>query len=130
MMRPGIMPYPVTINRPHDRVTVESAPVTILDSTAAILRAPNRITGRDFDGWVQDRSLYMPRTFDPRYTPVLEMSDPGEQPIRGALLVAPLGEGTYVYTTLAFFRQLPNGNPGAVRLFANLLAAKAIRSAQ
>jgi LmbE family N-acetylglucosaminyl deacetylase len=57
MMQPGIMPYPVTINRPHDRVTVEGAPVTILDSTAAILRTPNRITVRDFDGWVQDRSL-------------------------------------------------------------------------
>jgi len=130
MMRPGIMPYPVTINRPHDRVSVEGAPVTILDSTAGVLRTPNRITARDFDGWVQDRSLYMPRTFDPNYVPVLEMSDPGEQPIRGALLIAPLGKGTYVYTTLAFFRQLPNGVPGAARLFVNLLAAKAIRSAQ
>ena len=130
MMQPGIMPYPVTINRPHDRVTVEGAPVTILDSSAAILRVPNRITARDFDGWVQDRSLYMPRTFDSRYAPLLEMNDPGEQPIRGALLVAPLGEGTYVYTTLAFFRQLPNGVPGAARLFVNLLSAKAIRPAQ
>jgi hypothetical protein len=130
MMQPGIMPYPVTINRPHDRVTVEGAPVTILDSTAAILRAPNRITARDFDGWVQDRSLYMPRTFDPNYLPVLEMSDPGERPIRGALLVASLGKGTYVYTTLAFFRQLPNGVPGAARLFVNLLSAKAMRPAQ
>lgn len=123
MQQPGIMPYPVTINRPHDRVTVEDAPVTILDATAAILNAPNRITARDFDGWVQDRSLYMPRAFDAAYTPLLAMSDPGEAPIRGALLVAPLGRGTYVYTTLAFFRQLPNGVPGAARLFMNLLAA-------
>jgi LmbE family N-acetylglucosaminyl deacetylase len=130
MQRPGIMPYPVTINRPHDRVTSENAPVTILDSTAAVLRAPNRITARDFDGWLQDRSLYMPRTFDPRYVPVLAMNDPGEPPNRGALLVAPLGQGTYVYTTLAFFRQLPNGIPGAARLFVNLLAARAPRSAQ
>jgi LmbE family N-acetylglucosaminyl deacetylase len=130
MQRPGIMPYPITINRPHDRVTVESAPVTILDSTAAVLRSPNRITARDFDGWIQDRSLYMPRTFDPAYVPVLAMNDPGEAPSRGALLVAPLGRGTYVYTTLAFFRQLPNGVPGTARLFVNLLAAKAPRTAQ
>jgi hypothetical protein len=130
MQQPGMMPFPITINRPHDRVTQESAPVTILDSTAAILRAPNRITTRDFDGWIQDRSLYMPRTFDPAYVPVLAMSDPGEAPNRGALLVAPLGRGTYVYTTLAFFRQLPNGVPGAARLFVNLLAAKASRPAQ
>jgi len=104
--------------------------VKILDTTAAILRAPNRITQRDFDGWLQDRSLYMPRTFDPRYTPLLELADPGEQPNRGALLIAPLGQGTYVYTTLAFFRQLPNGVPGAARLFVNLLAAKTGRTTQ
>ena len=130
MMRPGMMPYPISINRPHDRVTMENAPVTILDSTASVMRSPNRITARDFEGWIQDRSLYMPRTFDPAYTPLLAMSDPGEAPNRGALLIAPLGEGTYVYTTLAFFRQLPNGVPGAARLFLNLLAAKAPRTAQ
>jgi LmbE family N-acetylglucosaminyl deacetylase len=130
MQRPGIMPYPITINRPHDRVTVENVPVTILDSASAVLRGPNRITSRDFEGWIQDRSLYMPRTFDPAYTPLLAMSDPGEEPRRGALLVAALGRGTYVYTTLAFFRQLPNGVPGAARLFVNLLAAKAQRPAQ
>lgn len=130
MQQPGIMPYPVTINRPHDRVTNENAPVSIIDSSAAILRAPNRITPRDFDGWIQDRSLYMPRVFDPAYTAVLEMSDPGEAARQGALLIAPLGQGTYVYTTLAFFRQLPNGVPGAARLFLNLLAAKANRPAQ
>jgi hypothetical protein len=125
-----MMPYPITINRPHDRVTVENVPVTIIDSSAAVLRGPNRITTRDFDNWIQDRSLYMPRTFDAAYKPVLEMSDPGEPPRQGALLVAPLGQGTYVYTTLAFFRQLPNGVPGAARLFMNLLAAKANRPAQ
>ena len=125
MQQPGIMPYPVTINRPHDRVTVEDAPVTMLDSAATALASPNRITSRDFEGWVQDRSLYMPRTFDPAFVPLLAMNDPGEVPSRGALLVAPLGRGTYVYTTLAFFRQLPNGVPGAARLFMNLLAARA-----
>ncbi len=130
MQQPGIMPYPITINRPHDRVTDENAPVTILDTAAAVLRAPNRVTAADFAGWIQDRSLYMPRTFAPEYTPILAMNDPGEAPSRGALLIAPLGQGTYVYTTLAFFRQLPNGVPGAARLFVNLLAAKANKTAQ
>jgi hypothetical protein len=123
MTQPGMMPFPITINRPHDRVTREDAPVTILDANARLLRVPNRITQRDFAGWVQERSLYMPRTFDERYTALLAISDPGEPLNRGGILVAPLGRGTYVYTTLAFFRQLPAGVPGAARLFVNLLSA-------
>lgn len=125
MTQPGIMPYPITLARPADRVTVEGAPVAIVDSAAGVLASPNAITARDFDGWIQDRTLYMPRTFDPAYRPVLEVHDPGEPPNRGAVLVAPYGKGTYVYTTLAFFRQLPAGNPGAARLMVNLLAARA-----
>ena len=123
MTRPGMMPYPITINRPHDRVTHEDAPVTILDAGDALLIAPNRISQADFAGWVQERSLYMPRTFDERYRPVIAISDPGEPLNRGGILVAPLGRGTYVYTTLAFFRQLPAGVSGAARLFVNLLSA-------
>ena len=123
MTRPGMMPYPITINRPHDRVTREEAPVTILDENAPLLRAPNRITQADFANWVQERSLYMPRTFDERYAPAIAISDPGEPLNRGGILVAPLGRGRYVYTTLAFFRQLPAGVPGAARLFVNLLSA-------
>ena len=123
MTRPGMMPYNITINRPHDRVTHEEAPVTILDANDAVLRGPNRIAPRDFDGWLQERSLYMPRTFDERYRAVIAISDPGEPLNRGGILVAPLGRGTYVYTTLAFFRQLPAGVPGAARLFVNLLSA-------
>ncbi|HEX7121671.1 MAG TPA: PIG-L family deacetylase [Gemmatimonadaceae bacterium] len=123
MMLPGMTPFPITINRPHDRVTVENAPVRIVEPDARVLTTPNRITEQDFEGWVQDRSLYMPRTFDERYQAPLEMNDPGSPPIRGALLVAPYGRGTYVYTAIAFFRQLPNGVPGAARLFVNLLAA-------
>ncbi len=72
----------------------------------------------------------MPRTFDPKYAAMLEVNDPGEPPNKGAILVAPYGKGTYVYTTLAFFRQLPNGVPGAARLFVNLLMAKADRVVQ
>jgi hypothetical protein len=124
------MPYPITLNRPADRVTVENAPVKILDPSLAILAGPNRITASDFSGWQQDLTLYMPRTFDPTYVPALEVNDPGEPANRGALLVAPVGKGTYVYTTLAFFRQIPNGVPGAARLFVNLMAARAPRSVQ
>jgi len=123
MTQPGIMPYPVTINRPHDRVTHEDAPVTLVERGARVLNAPNRITAADFEGWVQERALYMPRTFDDRYRAVLAMSDPGEAPNHGAILVAPVGRGTYVYTTLALFRQIPAGVPGAARLMVNLLSA-------
>lgn len=124
MMRPGVMPYPITINRPHDRVAEENVPVQILDSSARVLSAPNRITAGDFDGWVQERGLYMPRTFDSRYGAILSMSDPGEAANRGALLVTPYGRGMYVYTSLAFFRQLPVGVSGATKLFVNLLSLK------
>jgi hypothetical protein len=123
MMQPGIMPYAITIERRADRVTEEDAPVRVLDPTSPILTYPNRITDRDFAGWVQERALYMPRTFDPRYSAPLSMNDPGEPPNQGAILVAPVGRGTYVYTTLSFFRQLPAAHPGAARLFVNLLAA-------
>jgi hypothetical protein len=124
MMRPGVMPYPITIARPHDRVTEEVAPVRILNASAGTLNAPNRITSADFEGWVQERSLYMPRTFDERYQPVLELNDPGAPPNRGGIIVAPYGRGLYVYTTLAFFRQLPAGVSGAARLFVNLISQK------
>jgi len=124
MMRPGVMPYPITINRPHDRVTEEVAPVTILDAASPALKQPNPITAADFSGWVQERSLYMPRTFDERYHPVLAVNDPGAPPNRGGIIVAPYGKGLYVYTTLAFFRQLPAGVPGATKLFVNLLSMR------
>jgi hypothetical protein len=130
MLAPGILPYPVTLARPADRVTVENSPVRIIDSTATVLTAPNRITERDFEGWVQDRSLYMPRTHDAAWRPVIAMQDPGAPANDGGILVARLGRGTYVYTTLAFFRQLPDGVPGAARLLVNLLAARAPGQAQ
>jgi hypothetical protein len=121
MTRPGVMPYPITIARPHDRVTDETAPITVAGSPAFIT-GPNRITDADFNGWAQERSLYMPRTFDERYQWFMTLNDPGEQPNRGAVLVTPYGNGLYVYTTLSFFRQLPAGVPGGTRLFANLLS--------
>jgi LmbE family N-acetylglucosaminyl deacetylase len=123
MTQPGIMPYPITLERRADRVTDENAPVRVLDPASRVLTHPNRIADADFAGWVQERALYMPRTFDARYQAPLSMNDPGEPPNRGAILVAPVGRGTYVYTTLSFFRQLPAGHPGAARLFVNLLSA-------
>jgi hypothetical protein len=115
-------PFGMTWARPADRVTDEASPVRLLAPESPVLTTPNRITERDFQGWVQDRALYVPHTFDPAYTPLIETSDPGDPPLSGSLLVAHLGQGTYVYTGLAFFRQLPEGVPGAWRLFANLLA--------
>jgi LmbE family N-acetylglucosaminyl deacetylase len=122
--RPGILPYPITLGRPADRVTDETAPVRVLDPSSPLLASPNRIVESDFSNWVQERSLYMPRTFDREYRALFSMNDPGEPPNDGAVLVAPVGKGTYIYTTMSFFRQLPAGNPGAARLFINLLSAR------
>jgi hypothetical protein len=87
------------------------------------LNAPNKITQADFNGWVQERGLYFWTQFDSKYTPLLAMNDPGEADLNGALVYTRYGKGTYIYTGLAFFRQLPEGVPGAYRLFVNLLSA-------
>ena len=121
----GFAPYPVTIGRPHDRVTDEDAAVTILAPQSPVFAGPNAIGPADFEGWVQERGLYFLGEWDDRYTPVMEMADPGEDPKRGGLVVAPVGDGLYVYTGLAFFRQFPAGVPGAYRLFANLVSMRA-----
>jgi hypothetical protein len=118
----GFAPLPIEIARPHDRITDETSPVSLLDPADPVFTTPNRIGPADFDGWVQERALYLAHTWDPGYRALLAMKDPDQPEQRGALLVAPLGRGTYVYTGLAFFRQLPAGVPGAFRLFANLLA--------
>lgn len=118
----GFAPYPVEMARPHDRVADETAPVVILDPDHPIFRTPNRITQDDFLGWAQERGLYFLSQWDSHYTPLIEMADPGEEAKQGGLMVAPLGEGLYVYTGIAFFRQFPEGVPGAYRLFANLVS--------
>jgi hypothetical protein len=123
MTQPGILPFPITLVRPADRVTEETAVVRVLDPGSPLLAAPNKISETDFANWVQERALYMPRTFDKNYRAVLSMNDKSEPPNDAAVLVAPVGRGAYVYTTLSFFRQLPAGNPGAARLFINLLSA-------
>ena len=123
MQTGGLMPFPITLSRPADRVTDENSPVQTLDAGSRLLAWPNVIGAADYAGWVQDRSLYMPRTHDPSYAAPISTSDPGEPPNDGGILVAKYGQGTYVYTTLAFFRQLPAGVPGAARLFVNVLSA-------
>jgi LmbE family N-acetylglucosaminyl deacetylase len=113
-------PYPATLSRA--RVSVEEAPVKILDPADRIFHYPNEITAKDFDGWVQERGLYFMSQWDAHFTPLLESHDPGESEQKGGLLIAHYGKGTYIYTGYAFFRQLPAGVPGAVRLFVNLLS--------
>jgi hypothetical protein len=116
-----LTPYPATLSRA--RVSVEEAPVEILAPDNGLFHSPNRITARDFDGWVQERGLYFMEKWDDRFTPLLSCHDPGEGPQKGGLLLAGYGKGIYVYTGYSFFRQLPAGVPGAVRLFVNILSA-------
>jgi hypothetical protein len=118
-------PAPLTVAPRHDRVTDENAPVAMLAPASPLFQRPNRLGPDDWKDWVQERGLYFARTWDPSYVPMLEMSDPGEDPLRGGLLVNALGRGTYVYTGLSFFRQLPAGHPGAFRLFLNLMDLRA-----
>jgi LmbE family N-acetylglucosaminyl deacetylase len=115
-------PYPAELSRA--RVSVEEAPVTILAPEDEVFHSPNTITARDFDGWVQERGLYFMKTWDEHFVALLACNDPGEDPQKGGLLQARYGKGIFIYTGYAFFRQLPAGVPGAVRLYVNLLSAK------
>lgn len=122
-------PYPAKIDggqagQPLPRITDETAAVNLLKPDNPLLNKPNKITSKDFDGWVQERGLYFWTDFDTtKYTALLSMHDPGEKDLNGALVYTKVGKGTYIYTGLAFFRQLPEGIPGAYRLFVNLLSA-------
>jgi LmbE family N-acetylglucosaminyl deacetylase len=117
----NVGPFPIRIGR--NRTTVEEAPVRVLAPDHPLLRKPNRITAADFDGWVQERALYFPAEWDSRYEALLETADPGEPPQRGGLLFARIGQGAYIYTSFAWWRQLPAGVTGAWRMFANLVSA-------
>jgi LmbE family N-acetylglucosaminyl deacetylase len=113
-------PYPIQLS--GSRVTDENAAVTFLAPDHPALNAPNKITTADFEGWVQERGIYYPDQWDDHFTPILACSDAGEAPLKGGLLVAKYGRGHFIYTGLVFFRQLPEGVPGAYRLFANLVS--------
>ena len=115
-----VAPYPINLSR--DRVTDENADVKFLIKDHPILNHPNKISSKDFEGWVQERGLYFPRAWDKKYQAVLSMSDKGEKEKKGSLLVADYGKGKFIYTGLSFFRELPEGVPGAYRLFLNLIS--------
>ena len=120
-LHPGTFaPYPLRIS--NDRVTDENAVVTFLAPGHPALNTPNKITSADFEGWFQERGIYFPNQWDEHYTPVLACGDSGEAPLKGGLLIAQSGKGYFVYTGLDWFRQLPEGVPGAYRLFANLVS--------
>lgn len=104
------------------RVTDENAPVKILVPAHPVFNFPNKITDKDWENWIQERNLYSFSTFDAQYTPLLEAHDEGEPDGNGGMVYARLGKGNYIYNSYSFFRQLPTGNPGAYRLFANLLS--------
>jgi LmbE family N-acetylglucosaminyl deacetylase len=119
-------PYPAKILNEQGhlpRITDENSPVKVLKPDDPLLNRPNKITQDDFKGWIQERGLYFWTQFDPKYTPLLAMNDPGEPDLNGALVYAHYGKGVYIYTGIAFFRQIPDGVPGAYRLFVNLISA-------
>jgi hypothetical protein len=115
-----LAPYPIRIG--GQRVAEEDAAVTLLNPDHQLWTSPNRITEADFADWVQERGLNFPQGFEEDWTPMMEMSDTGERPLQGALLHAEYGEGDYVYCSLAIYRQLRLGNPGAARILVNLLS--------
>jgi len=121
-------PFPATMGQNSPRVTDETAAVTFTDLTSPLLNFPNKIEAHDFDGWVQERGLYFWEKWDPQYHTVLSMHDPGEKDVQGSLVWARTGQGTYVYTGLAFSRQLSEGNAGAFRLFVNLLSQSRLKT--
>jgi LmbE family N-acetylglucosaminyl deacetylase len=114
-------PYPAELGR--SRVSVEEAPVQILAPDDPVFHYPNQISQKDFDGWVQERGLYFMDKWDDHFKPLLSCHDPNEPDQKGGLMIAKYGKGTYIFTGYAFFRQLPAGVPGAIRLFVNLVSA-------
>ena len=114
-------PYKLVTGR--ERVTVEEAQVQFPNPDSPLLKVPNGITQKDFEGWIQERGLYFASEWDPRYSSLFEMHDPGEKALLGGTLYAKYGKGAYVFTPISWFRELPAGVPGAFRIFANLLSA-------
>jgi LmbE family N-acetylglucosaminyl deacetylase len=114
-------PYPAT--EANVRVSVEEQPVEILAPEEQVFNWPNKITQKDFDGWVQERGLYFMSQWDAQFKPLLACNDPGEPLQKGGLLLAHYGKGTYIFSAYGFSRQLPAGVPGAIRLFVNLVSA-------
>ena len=119
---PNIGPYPINIST--DRVTDEEAKINFVDTTSSLLKYPNKIVQNDFDGWIQERGIYFADKWDAHYHSIISCNDSGEKPLEGGLLIAQYGKGTFIYTGYDFFREVPAGIPGAIRLFINLISAK------
>ncbi len=117
-----IGPHPFRLSR--DRVTVEEAPVQLLLADDPLLNQPYKIRSTDFDGWVQERGLYFADQWDHRYRTPLSCNDPGEKEKTGGMLVTRAGKGVFIFSAYAWFRQLPAGNPGAFKLFLNMVQAR------
>ncbi len=115
-------PYPYEMTSDPEEVTDEQSPMKLLDPQNPVMRWPNAITQKDFDGWIEERGSKFLKSWDPHYTALLETHDPGQDPQEGGMVVARYGSGVWMYTAYAFYRQLPLGVPGACRLFANLLS--------
>jgi LmbE family N-acetylglucosaminyl deacetylase len=116
----GIGPFPFGIS--NARVTEENALVHFLNPSHPVLHYPNEISDKDFDGWIQERGIYFAQHFDPGYQAIFSMHDSGEPDQNGSLITASYGKGSFTYTGLVFFRELPAGVPGAYRLLANIIA--------
>ncbi|MBE7465373.1 MAG: PIG-L family deacetylase [Planctomycetes bacterium] len=116
----AIAPYPISLS--FRRVTDEHAAVRLIDPTHPLLTKPNKLWDADWEGWVQERGVYFPSKWDPKYKALLESHDAGEEPLDGGLLIAPVGKGSFVYTSFVWYRQLRAGVPGAYRMLANLIA--------
>jgi hypothetical protein len=118
-------PYPFTVPGTNQyRITVEDAPMTFPNPDSALLQYPNHIGPKDFEGWIQERAVYVATEWDKQYQTVMASHDPGEAPLAGGELWTHYGKGVFIFTAYDWFRQLPAGVPGAFRLFANLLSAK------
>ena len=113
-------PFPIELSRL--RVSEEDAEVRILKPKHPLMKSPNKISEKDFENWVQERGLYFPQTWSEEYEAILSANDKGEDPLDGGLLVAPYGEGYYIYTGYSWFRELPAGVPGAYRIFTNMIS--------
>ncbi|HSC40495.1 MAG TPA: hypothetical protein VLD19_21580, partial [Chitinophagaceae bacterium] len=119
-IRAKIGPYPFDISR--TRITDEKAEIKVLKPDHMVMNYPNKIGAGDFDGWVQERSIYHAAGWDSHYETIFSMHDPGESNDEGSLITAKYGKGVFTYTGLVFYRELPAGVPGAYRLLANILA--------
>ncbi len=118
----NIGPYPLTLS--HDRITDEEAPLTFINPIDPLLNYPNKISQNDFEEWIQERGLYFADKWDPKYHTVLSGNDPGEESLQGGMLYTDYGKGVYIYSGYSWFRQIPAGVPGAIRIFVNLISAK------